>query len=56
MLRSLFPFLFLAVGCFGALLGICPGETEGRRGRRQKEPEVQRNLGTIHEFQTLSNY
>lgn len=54
MLQLLFPSL-LAVGCFGAALGICT-EAEGQRGRRQEEPEVQRSLGTIHEFQTLSNY
>lgn len=46
-------FLPLAVGCFGALLGICAEEAEGCR---QKEPEVQRNLSVIDEFQTLSHH
>ena len=41
------------MGCFGALLGICAGQAEGRR---QKEPEVQRNLSAIDEVQTLSHY
>lgn len=41
------------MGCFGALLGICAEEAEGCR---QKEPEVQRNLSVIDEFQTLSHH